>query len=139
MTVVGFPTVPLLLRLGLGDRLVTAPEATPDAAIPLAAHCWSGTGSAPSRATRFSYTLKVFTDRHGLEAFRAIVLENQPRIRCCAVLPSRPDDELGYEYLPEEEVPEARFAEIVAGIRDPALHEMIDLAHLQCAGGRCPI
>ena len=86
-----------------------------------------------------SYTLKIFTDLHGLEAFRAIVLEHQPRVRCCAVLPSRPDHELGYEYLPEEEVPEERFAEIVAGIDDPALHEMIDLVHLQCAGGVCPI
>ena len=55
------------------------------------------------------------------------------------MLPSRPDHELGYEYLPEEEVPEARFAAIVADIRDPALHEMIDLTHLQCAGGVCPI
>ena len=50
-------------------------------------------------------------------------MRHQPEIRCCAVLPSRPDHELGYEYLPEEEVPEARFAEIVAGIHDPALHD----------------
>ena len=31
MTIVGFPTVPLLLRLGLGDGSVTAAEATPGA------------------------------------------------------------------------------------------------------------
>ena len=60
-------------------------------------------------------------------------------MRCCAVLPSRPDHELGYEYLPEEEVSEDRFAAIVEGIKDPALHEMIDLVHLQCASGVCPI
>ncbi len=138
MSIVGFPTLPLMQRLGLGDRLVTAPEASPTQHyrwLQLLEQHWIGA----ERGNQVSYTLKVFTDLHGLEAFRGIVRENQPRIRCCAVLPSRPDHELGYEYLPEEEVPEARFSEIVAGIRDPALHEMIDLAHLQCAGGVCPI
>ena len=86
-----------------------------------------------------SYTLKVFTDRHGIDSFRSIVREYQPKVRCCAVLPSRPDSELGYEYLPEEELPEEKFTEIVANISDPALHEMIDLVHLQCASGACPI
>ena len=138
MSIVGFPTLPLMQRLGLGERLVTAPEASPAQHyrwLALLERHWIGA----ERGNQVSYTLKVFTDLHGLESFRAIVLENQPRVRCCAVLPSRPDHELGYEYLPEEEVPEARFAEIVADIRDPALHEMIDLAHLQCAGGACPI
>ena len=138
MSIVGFPTLPLMQRLGLGDRLVTAPEASPTQHyqwLQLLEQHWIGA----ERGNQVSYTLKVFTDLHGLESFREIVLENQPRVRCCAVLPSRPDHELGYEYLPEEEVPEARFTEIVAGIRDPALHEMIDLAHLQCAGGVCPI
>jgi adenosylcobalamin-dependent ribonucleoside-triphosphate reductase len=138
MSIVGFPTLPLMQRLGLGERLVTAPEASPAQHyrwLELLERHWIGA----ERGNQVSYTLKVFTDLHGLEAFRAIVLANQPRIRCCAVLPSRPDHELGYEYLPEEEVGKTRFSEIVAEIRDPALHEMIDLAHLQCAGGACPI
>jgi hypothetical protein len=42
-----------------------------------------------------SYTLKIFTDRRDLDEFRHIILEQQPEVRCCAVLPSRPDDELG--------------------------------------------
>ena len=29
MSIVGFPTLPLIQRLGMGDRLITAPEATP--------------------------------------------------------------------------------------------------------------
>ena len=138
MAIVGFPTLPLIQRLGMADRLVTAPEASPAEHyrwLQLLERHWIGA----ERGNQVSYTLKVFTDLHGLESFRGIVLANQPRIRCCAVLPSHPDHELGYEYLPEEEVAEARFAEIVAAIRDPALHEMIDLAHLQCAGGVCPI
>ena len=138
MAVVGFPTLPLIQRLGIGERLVTAPEATPEEQyrwLGLLERHWIG----ESRGNQVSYTLKVFTDRHDLEAFREMLLEHQPRIRCCAVLPSRPDHALGYEYLPEEEVPAGRFAALVAGIEDPALHEAVDMAHLACASGVCPI
>jgi hypothetical protein len=54
-------------------------------------------------------------------------------------MPTKPDHELGYEYLPEEEVPADRFAEIVAGIDDPEFRQVIDLATLQCVSGACPI
>ncbi|MBL6454612.1 recombinase [Belnapia sp. T6] len=138
MSVVGFPTLSLIQRLGIGERLVTAPEASPEDQyrwLTLLERHWIGA----DRGNQVSYTLKVYTDRHDLEAFRAMLLEHQPRIRCCAILPSRPDQALGYEYLPEEEVPMDRFAALVEGIRDPALHEAIDLAHLQCASGVCPI
>jgi hypothetical protein len=138
MAIVGFPTLPLIQRLGIGDRLVTAPEATPEDQyrwLALLERHWIGA----ERGNQVSYTLKVFTDRHDLAAFRAMVLEHQPRIRCCAILPSRPDHELGYEYLPEEEVPAGRFAALVDGIEDPALHEAVDMAHLACASGVCPI
>lgn len=138
MAIVGFPTLPLIQRLGIGERVVTAPEATPAEQyrwLRLMERHWIGA----ERGNQVSYTLKLYTDRHDLESFRALLLENQPRIRCCSILPSRPDHELGYEYLPEEEVGLARFAEIVEGIRDAALHEAIDLAHLQCASGVCPM
>lgn len=138
MSVVGFPTLPLIQRLGIGERLVTAPEASPEDQyrwLALLERHWIGA----ERGNQVSYTLKILTDRYDLEAFRAILLEHQPRIRCCAILPSRPDHALGYEYLPEEEVPLGRFAGLVEGISDPALHEAIDLAHLQCASGVCPI
>ncbi len=138
MTVVGFPTVPLLLRLGLGERTVTATEATPAQQfrwLRLLEKNWIGA----ERGNQVSYTLKIFTDRHDLAAFRDLVLEQQPEIRCCAVLPSRPDHELGYEYLPEEDVTADRFAEIVASIDDADMHEAVDMVHLQCASGVCPI
>ncbi|WP_241666908.1 recombinase [Muricoccus nepalensis] len=138
MSVAGFPTLPLIQRLGIGDRLVTAPEASPEEHyrwLALLERHWIG----EERGNQVSYTLKVYTDRHDLDAFRDMLLEHQPRIRCCAILPGGPDHALGYEYLPEEEVPMDRFAALVEGIRDPALHEAIDLAHLQCASGVCPI
>jgi hypothetical protein len=138
MTVVGFPTVPLLLRLGMGDRSVTAGEASPRAQylwLRLLEEHWIGA----KQGNQVSYTLKIFTDRHDLESFREIVMEQQPLVRCCAVLPSRPDHELGYEYLPEEEVSADAFAAIVLAIEDGASREGIDLVHLECAGGVCPI
>jgi adenosylcobalamin-dependent ribonucleoside-triphosphate reductase len=138
MTVVGFPTVPLLLRLGLGDRSVTAGEATPAAQyrwLGLLERHWIGA----RQGNQVSYTLKIFTDRHDLDSFRAIVREHQPQVRCCAVLPSRPDHALGYEYLPEEEVSAEAFAAIVTAIDDATMQEGVDLVHLQCANGVCPI
>jgi hypothetical protein len=138
MTVVGFPTVPLLLRLGLGDRCVTAGEAAPADQyrwLRLLEEHWIGA----EQGNQVSYTLKIFTDRHDLASFRAIVRAEQPFVRCCAVLPSRPDHELGYEYLPEEEVSAAAFDTIVAGIGAGLAQEGVDLVHLACAGGVCPI
>jgi hypothetical protein len=138
VVVVGFPTRPLIQRLGIGDRLVTAPEASPAEQyrwLMLLERHWIGA----ARGNQVSYTLKIATERHGLEEFRAILLAHQPHLRCCAVLPSRPDRDLGYEYLPEEEVPEDRFRAIVAAIADPGVAEAVDLARLQCEAGVCPI
>ena len=138
MTVVGFPTIPLLLRLGLGERVVTAGEASPADQyrwLRLLEEHWIGA----EQGNQVSYTLKIFTDRHDLESFRDIVREQQPLVRCCAVLPSRPDHELGYEYLPEEEVTAAAFDAIVLAISGGESAEGVDLVHLQCASGVCPI
>jgi hypothetical protein len=138
MTVVGFPTVPLLMRLGLGARSVTAGEASPADQyqwLRLLERHWIGT----DQGNQVSYTLKIFSDTHDLDSFRTIVLDHQPTVRCCAVLPSRPDHELGYEYLPEEEVSAAVFDAIVLTIDAGETAEGLDLVHLQCASGVCPI
>lgn len=138
MTIVGFPTVPLIARLGLAERLVTASEATPAQHyrwLRLLERYWIGA----EQGNQVSYTLKVYTDRHDLDAFRAIVLREQPEVRCCAILPTRPDHALGYEYLPEEEIPAETFAALVAAIANRETAEAVDMAHLQCASGVCPI
>ena len=138
MSIVGFPTRPLVQRLGMGDALVTAPEASPESQYrwlaALERH-WIG----DAQGNQVSYTLKVYTDRQSLGTFRNMVADWQPLVRACAILPSRPDHQLGYEYLPEEEMAEDRFAALVERIRDPALHEAVDMAHLACASGVCPI
>jgi adenosylcobalamin-dependent ribonucleoside-triphosphate reductase len=138
MSIVGFPTVPLIQRLGLNGQLVTATEVDPAshyAWLRLLERHWIGA----ERGNQVSYTLKVNTEECDLEAFQALLLRHQPGVRCCALLPSVPDSKLGYEYLPEEEVTKERFAQIVDGIHDPALHEMVNTVHLQCPGGVCPI
>jgi ribonucleoside-triphosphate reductase (formate) len=138
MTIVGFPTVPLIMRLGLADRLVTAPEASPAQQyrwLRLLERHWIG----ESQGNQVSYTLKLYTDRHDLAEFREIMLREQPAVRCCAVLPTRSDDALGYEYLPEEAVPADEFAALVAGIDAQDAREGVDLSHLQCASGVCPL
>jgi len=138
VAVIGFPTLPLIQRLGIGERLVVAPEASPAEQyrwLMLLERHWIG----QARGNQVSYTLKIATDRVDLDAFRALLRANQPRLRCCAVLPSRPDRDLGYEYLPEEEVAPERFAAILAAIRDPGVEEAVDLARLQCEAGGCPI
>jgi B12-dependent ribonucleotide reductase, insertion domain len=137
MTAVGFPTVPLILRLGMGDRLVTAPEASPEQHyrwLGLLERHWLGA----AQGNQVSYTLKLDTDRYDLAAFRHLVLRHQPEVRCCTMLPTRPDDALGYEYLPEEEMSEPRFAALLARIA-AAPAEAVDPARLQCESGVCPI
>ncbi len=139
MSIVGFPTEALLLRLGLDGNLLTAPEATPQEHyhwLRLLERHWIGA----AQGNQVSYTLKIATDRVTLDAFRAIVLAEQPLVRCCAVLPMRPDHLLGYEYLPEEDVSAERFAAITAAIdATTEREEGVDAVHLECAAGACPI
>jgi hypothetical protein len=138
VVIVGFPTLPLIQRLGIGERLVTAPEASPEEQyrwLELLERHWIGA----ERGNQVSYTLKIATDRVSLASFRAMLRAHQPHLRCCAVLPTRPDRDLGYEYLPEEEVEEERFRAILAAIRDPGAAEAVDLARLQCEAGACPV
>ena len=138
ITIVGFPTVPLIMRLGLAGRLVTAPEASPEQQyhwLRLLERHWIGA----EQGNQVSYTLKLYTDRHDLDGFRAIVLREQPEVRCCAILPTRPDHALGYEYLPEEDMPADAFSALVAVIDAAEAREAVDMVHLQCASGVCPI
>jgi hypothetical protein len=55
------------------------------------------------------------------------------------VLPARRDDALGYEYLPEEEVPAETFKMLFDRIDATGAREEVDPRHLQCAAEVCPI
>ena len=139
VSIVGFPTVPLISTLGMGDALVTAPEATPEEQyvwLRLLEKYWLGEGN-----NQISYTLKFDVDKYSLEEFRLYILANQGDVRCCAVMPtvSQVKQRTLYEYLPEEEVTYKQFASIVYNINDPEMTQQIDMETLQCVGGACPL
>jgi adenosylcobalamin-dependent ribonucleoside-triphosphate reductase len=144
-TIVGFPTVPEIVKLGMGEALVTAAEATPEEQyeyLRLLEKWWLGgfdeaTGEGHSHGGQVSYTLKYKPTVTSYEQFRQTLLDGQSTIKCCSVMPQT--DASAYEYQPEEPVTSERFAELLAGIKDDSLVQDIDFAHLDCGGGACPI
>lgn len=138
VSIVGFPTRPLIASLGMGDKLVTASEATPEEQykwLMLLEKYWLGEGN-----NQVSYTLKISTDKYTLEEFRETYVKYQSQIRCCSILPIAGVDQLKtqYEYLPEEDVTEAEFLAIQNHI-----HKNNDVGfaieELQCSSGACPL
>lgn len=144
-TIVGFPTVPLICTLGMGDKLVTAAEATPEEQyewLRLLEKWWIDgfdpeTGERHKYGNQVSYTLKLDMKVVDFEHFRQTLMNGQSTIKCCSVMPS--GDTSAYEYLPEDPVSPERFAEIVANIKDDTMKEEIGREHMECAGGACPI
>ncbi len=146
MTIVGFPTKPTICNLGMGDKLVTAAEATPEEQyefLRLLEKYWiigvEEDGVTPLRDTgnQVSYTLKYNPNVVDYEAFRKTLLDGQSTIRCCSVMPQ--EDTSAYEYLPEQPVTKAEFEMIAAAIESSGVQEDVGMEHVQCAGGACPI
>lgn len=148
MTIIGFPTAPEICKLGMGDKLVTAAEATPEEQyewLRLIEKYWLGgycegvvgvTGTQHGYGNQVSYTLKYDPKVVSYEEFRRTLLEGQRTVRCCSVMPQA--DTSAYEYQPEEPISAEAFALIVAGI-ERAEKEDIGLEHVGCASGACPI
>ena len=146
-TVVGFPTVPTICTLGMGDALVTAAEATPEEQyqyLRLMEKYWitgvAEDGVTPLRETgnQVSYTLKYDPKKVDFRTFLTTLLDGQSSIRCCSVMPQ--SDTSAYEYLPEEPVTKAVFDQISAAIlRDTSVQEDVGQEHVDCASGACPI
>lgn len=133
-TIVGFPTAPVITTLGMGDLLVTAAEATPAEQfrwLRFLEHYWLG----DKRGNQISYTLKYDPDQVSFSQFTKVMRENVPTVRAVSVLPQI--NSLSYEYTPEEEISDERYAEIVAGIE--AMVEDVDRVHVDCESGACPI
>lgn len=146
-TVVGFPTVPTICSLGMGDLLVTAAEATPEEQyqwLRLLEKYWivgvQEDGVTPLRDTgnQVSYTLKYDPKVVDFETFKRTFREGQSGIRCCSVMPQE-DDGSAYEYLPEEPLTKARFEQISAAIKESSILEDVGMEHVDCSSGSCPI
>jgi intein-encoded DNA endonuclease-like protein len=145
-SIVGFPTQPTICRLGMGDKLVTAAEATPEEQyrwLMLLEKYWiRGVDEQgqplPDTGNQISYTLKYDPAQTTYKDFVRMMVKYQSQIRCCSVMPTT--DTSAYEYLPEQPFRSVgQFQAIIGAITDPEALEDIDMEHLQCQSGACPI
>ncbi len=140
-TAVGFPTQPEICKLGMGDRIVTAPQAKPQEQylwVKLLEEHWLCAGCGSSRGNQISYTLKYDPKVVSYDVYREMFLAYQKTIRCCSVMPASDDVDSGYEYLPEQPVTREQYLNYVSNIRTEAIED-IGAEHLACAGGACPV
>lgn len=143
-SIVGFPTVPVICTLGMGDKLVTAGEATPEEQyqyLRLMEKYWirgvdANGNPLPESGNQVSYTLKYDPKVVSYEQFRKTLMDGQSSIRCCSVMPQT--DASAYEYQPEEPVSRERFQEIVAQIQK-GVKEEVAFEHIDCGSGGCPV
>ena len=145
-TIVGFPTQPMICSLGMGDKLVTAGDATPEEQYEylrlLEKYYIRGVekdGVTPLKETgnQVSYTLKYKPEVVGFEEFKRTLLEGQSTIRCCSVMPQT--DTTAYEYQPEQPVSKYEYEMIVNAIIASDIKEDVGVEHVSCSGGSCPI
>lgn len=144
-TIVGFPTAPTITRLGMGDKLVTAAEATPEQQykwLMLGEKYWiNGTDEkgnllVEKYGNQISYTLKYKPDVVSYDAFREMMMKYQSKIACCSVMPQV--NATAYEYQPEQPVTTEEYKDIVAKVN--RTKEDVGLEHVDCgSGGACPI
>lgn len=149
-TIIGFPTIPAICTLGMGDKLITAAEATPEEQyqyLRLLEKYWirgveeDGITPLPEKGNQVSYTLKYDPAKVSFEEFQRTLKEGQSTIRCCSVMPQI--DTSAYEYTPEQPVSKHEFEMIANAIQESIqadeVKEDIGLEHVDCAGGACPI
>jgi adenosylcobalamin-dependent ribonucleoside-triphosphate reductase len=144
-TIVGFPTQPTICTLGMGDKLVTAAEATPEEQyqwLRLLEKYWirgvdeQGNPLADDRGNQVSYTLKYDPRVVSYDDFRRAMLEGQASVRACSVMPQ--EDSTAYEYLPEHAITKEEYERLAAAV-DRAIHQDVGQEHVDCSSGACPI
>lgn len=153
--IVGFPTQPEICKLGMGDKLVTAAQATPEEQfkwLMLLEKYWLKSVEEVTffpentkhimpkfvdTGNQISYTLKYDPKIVSFEEFKEMITKYQSQVKCCAVMPQT--DVSSYEYQPEESIPTGKFVYLVEQIKDSELTEDIDLEMLKCSTGACPL
>ncbi len=147
---VGFPTQPEICKLGMGDKLITASEATPEEQyqwLMLLEKYWivgvdEDGNPLEDRGNQVSYTLKYDPENVTFEDYREIVTKYQPQVKTCSLMPKI--TETAYEYQPEESVNSNQFMKVIREINQASedkddLIEDINLEHLKCESGACPL
>ena len=148
-TIVGFPTAPAITQLDMGDKMVTAGDATPEEQyrwLLLGEKFWirgtdiNGEPLEGEFGNQISYTLKYTPDKVDFRHFRDMVRKYQSQVRCCAVMPQV--NVVAYEYQPEQPVSRKEFEQIVAKIKPlsaKTVTEDVGFEHLACENGSCPV
>ena len=148
-TIVGFPTQPEICKLKMGDKLVTAAEATPEEQyeyLRLLEKYWirgveeDGITPLAESGNQVSYTLKYNPEKVSFEDFKRTLLDGQSSVRCCSVMPQT--DASAYEYQPEEMVTSSRYQQIINEIEksnQTEVKEDVAFEHIDCGSGACPI
>jgi adenosylcobalamin-dependent ribonucleoside-triphosphate reductase len=145
-TAVGFPTQPLICRIGMNGELITAGEATPEEQytwLQLLEKYWivgvdEEGNPLEDTGNQVSYTLKYDPEKVSYKEFAAMMKKYQPLIKTCSVMPQQ--DATAYEYQPEQPVTISEFMKVLNEIeKDEELMEDIDFEHLKCESGACPI
>jgi adenosylcobalamin-dependent ribonucleoside-triphosphate reductase len=150
-TIVGFPTAPTIANLGMGDKLVTAGNATPEQQfqwLMLGEKYWihgtdeNGIPVKESIGGQISYTLKYKPGVVDYDHFKAMIKQYQSQVRCCSVMPQ--EDTSSYEYLPEEAITRDKYFELKEGLVQSVLkkadiREEVGREHVLCENGACPV
>jgi hypothetical protein len=141
-TVVGFPTIIELAKIMPPDKLVTA--AMPTVAeqfewVRLLERNWLAGGHVQhKRGGQISYTLKYDPAKVSMHDLDEAMREYLPQVRCVSIMPQESIDNSAYEYLPEEPITWEQYEAIVANIKTGAT-EGVDIEHVKCEGGACPV
>jgi len=138
--IVGFPTKQPIVDL-MGDEVVCADRASVEDNfrwLSLLERAWLG---GPNENNQVSYTLKYDTEKVSYEDFMALVLEWQPKVRCCAVMPQSDwrESKRIYGYVPEQPISKDEYEAMTARIVAPVEREAYDDEALACESGVCPI
>jgi adenosylcobalamin-dependent ribonucleoside-triphosphate reductase len=145
--IVGFPTQPEICKLGMGDRLVTAAQASPEQQykwLMLLEKYWIhgtddvGRPLVRNTGNQVSYTLKYKPSIIDFKSFCDMIRKYQSKIRCCSVMPQVDLDDTAYEYQPEQQVTIEDYHAYVTNIKQE-IEEDLDRQHLDCSTGACPV
>lgn len=145
-TIVGFPTAPVLTTLGMGDKLVTAGEASMEDQfkwLMLGEKYWihgtdeQGNLNEDNYGGQISYTLKYKPEVTDFKSFTKAMAKYQSQVRCVSVMPQA--ETSSYEYQPEQPISSEEFAKILEGIKATDVIEDIGKEHIECVSGVCPV
>jgi hypothetical protein len=133
--VVGFPTKMPIIDV-MGDNVTLAGDVSMVDQykwLELLDKYWLG----DKTNNQISYTMKYNPKKVKFDDFMRHVLENQRKVRACAVMAQ--EDTSAYAYLPEERISKEDYLIAMSKIVSPQEKESYDEKTLMCAGGACPI